>query len=97
MENSCCHKTKERSSEEQKKLVNRLNRMEGQIRGLRGMVEKDAYCTDVLTQASAVKAALDAFCREVLSEHIRTCVADDLRQGKAETAEELIETLKRMM
>ncbi len=97
MENGCCHKTKKRSPEEQKKLIHRLSRMEGQIRGLRGMVEKDAYCTDVLTQASAVKAALDAFCREVLSEHIRTCVADDLRQGKNETAEELIETLKRLM
>ena len=97
MEGCCCHKTKERSEAERKKLINRLNRIEGQIRGVRGMVEKDAYCTDVLTQASAVKAALDAFMRELLSEHIRTCVTEDLQAGKAETAEELIETLKRMM
>ena len=97
MEACCCHKTKKRSEEERKKLINRLSRIEGQIRGVRGMVEKDAYCTDVLTQASAVKAALDAFMRELLSEHIRTCVTEDLQAGKAETAEELIETLRRMM
>ena len=97
MEDCCCHKTKKRSEAERKKLINRLSRIEGQIRGVRGMVEKDAYCTDVLTQASAVRAALDAFMRELLSEHIRTCVTEDLRAGKAETAEELIETLKRMM
>ena len=97
MEACCCHKTKKRSEAERKKLINRLSRIEGQIRGVRGMVEKDAYCTDVLTQASAVKAALDAFMRELLGEHIRTCVTEDLQAGKAETAEELIETLKRMM
>lgn len=97
MDERCCHKTKKRSEEERRKLVNRLSRIEGQIRGVRGMVEQDAYCTDVLTQASAVRAALDAFMRELLSEHIRTCVTDDLRSGKEETAEELIETLKRMM
>ncbi|MBE6621776.1 MAG: metal-sensing transcriptional repressor [Ruminococcaceae bacterium] len=97
MDERCCHKIKKRSEEERRKLVNRLSRIEGQIRGVRGMVEQDAYCTDVLTQASAVRAALDAFMRELLSEHIRTCVTDDLRSGKEETAEELIETLKRMM
>ena len=100
MENiACCctEKTKLRTDDEKKALMNRLSRIEGQIRGIRSMVEKDAYCTDVLTQASAVKAALDAFMRELLSEHIRTCVTEDLQAGKAETAEELIETLKRMM
>ncbi len=97
MESHCCHKTKARSESERKKLLNRLSRIEGQIRGVQGMVEKNAYCIDVLTQASAVRAALDAFMRELLSQHIRTCVTDDLRAGKDETAEELIETLKRMM
>ncbi len=97
MESCCCQKTKHRSQEERTKLIHRLNRMEGQIRGLRHMVEEDVYCTEVLTQSSAVKAALEAFMREILAEHIRTCVTDDLRAGKQETAEELIQTLKRMM
>lgn len=93
----CCKKTKERSDEEYKKLINRLNRIEGQIRGIRGMVEKNAYCTDILIQAAAANAALDAFNRELLANHIRTCVADDIKNGKDEVIDELIDTLRKIM
>ena len=97
MEQNCCHKTKERSEEERKKLVNRLNRIEGQIRGIRGMIAKDAYCTDVLTQVAAANAALNAFTKELLASHIRTCVAEDIRSGKDETIDELVSTLQKLM
>ena len=94
----CEHcRTKKRTEEEYRSLINRLNRIEGQIRGIRGMVEKDAYCIDTLTQASAASAALNAFSRELLSAHIRTCVAQDIRDGKDETIEELVNTLQKMM
>ena len=69
-----CHKTRERSDDEYKRLINRLSRIEGQVRGIRGMLEKDAYCIDVLAQVAAVGAALNAFSRELLSQHLRTCV-----------------------
>ena len=94
---ACCHKTKERTPEEYKKLIHRLNRMEGQIRGIRGMVEKNAYCTDILVQVAAVNAALAAFNRELLAEHIKTCVANDIRAGKDETIDELVSTLEKLM
>ncbi|MBQ3011791.1 MAG: metal-sensing transcriptional repressor [Oscillospiraceae bacterium] len=93
----CCHKTKHRSDEEYKALLNRLSRIEGQVRGIRKMVETDAYCTDILTQVSAVQAALNAFNRELLANHIRTCVAEDIRSGKDETIDELVFTLQKMM
>lgn len=97
-ENCCCTgKTKERSEAEIKSLVNRLNRIEGQIRGIRGMIEKGAYCTDVLTQSAAVSAALNAFNRELLSAHIRTCVAADIRAGNDATIDELMATLQKLM
>lgn len=98
MPNECCsHKSKHRSEEEYKALLNRLSRIEGQVRGIRKMVETDAYCTDILTQVSAVQAALNAFNRELLASHIRTCVADDLRSGKDETIDELVFTLQKIM
>ena len=81
MEHACCHKTKQRSEEEYKKLIHRLNRIEGQIRGIRGMVEKSAYCPDILVQVAAANAALNAFTKELLANHIKTCVADDIRAG----------------
>ena len=93
----CCHKTKERSEEEYKKLIHRLSRIEGQIRGIRGMVEKNAYCTDILMQVSAVTAALNAFSKELLASHIRTCVAQDIRDGKDEIIDELVATLQKLM
>ena len=93
----CAHKTKERTQEESKKLVHRLNRIEGQIRGIRGMVEKNAYCTDILVQVAAAVAALGAFNKELLAEHIRTCVAQDIRDGKDGTVDELVDTLQKLM
>ena len=93
----CCHKTKVREPEERKALIHRLNRIEGQVKGIRGMVEKNAYCTDILTQVAAVTAALNAFNRELLAEHIKTCVASDIRSGKDETVDELIATLQKLM
>lgn len=96
MEN-CCHKTKERSEEEYKSLINRLSRIEGQIRGIKRMVEEDAYCIDILIQVAAANAALNSFNKVLLSEHIRTCVANDIKEGREETVEELVETLQKLM
>ena len=97
-ENCCCtHKTKERSEAELLSLTNRLNRIEGQIRGIKKMVENSAYCTDILTQVSAVSAALNAFNKELLANHIKTCVAEDIRNGKDETIDELVITLQKLM
>lgn len=98
-ENNCCcsGKTKVRSEEEFKALINRLNRIEGQIRGIKGMIEKDAYCTDIITQVSAVTAALNSFNKELLATHIKTCVKDDIIAGKTETVDDLLETLKKLM
>ncbi len=93
----CCLKTKERSAEEYKKLVNRLNRIEGQIRGIKGMVENSAYCVDIMVQVAAVNAALNAFNKELLSNHIRTCVAEGIRNGDEQVVDELLETLKKLM
>lgn len=93
----CCHKTKERSEKEYKDLIHRLNRIEGQIRGIKGMVEKDAYCTDILVQVSAVSSALNSFNKVLLANHIRTCVAQDIRDGKEETIDELVNTLQKLM
>lgn len=92
----CC-KTKERSPQEYKSLINRLNRIEGQIRGIKGMIEKDAYCPDILIQSAAVNAAINAFNKELLSNHIKTCVVNDIRSGKDETIEELLATLQKLM
>ena len=93
----CCQKTKERSEEEYKCLIHRLNRIEGQIRGIRGMVESDAYCTDILTQVSAVQSALNAFSRELLANHIRTCVVSDIQNGQLEVVDDLLATIQKLM
>lgn len=97
--NECCctAKTKQRTDEEYKNLISRLNRIEGQVRGIRGMVERGAYCTDILVQASAVTAAMNAFNKELLADHIRTCVAHDIREGKDEVIDELVSTLQKLM
>ena len=95
--NCCCHKTKHRSDEEYKALINRLSRIEGQVRGVRKMVENDAYCVDILTQVSAIQAALNGFNRELLANHIRTCVMDDIRNGNDEIVDELVQTLQKLM
>jgi DNA-binding FrmR family transcriptional regulator len=96
MEGCCSEKKKLRSDEEKRALINRLSRIEGQVRGIRNMLENDAYCVDVLTQTSAVRSALTSFQSELLAAHIRTCVTDDIRDGRTETVDELIETLKKL-
>ena len=97
MEQACCHKTKQRSEEEYTKLIHRLNRIEGQIRGIRGRGENSAYCPDILVQVAAANAALNAFTKELLANHIKTCVADDIRAGRDETIDELVCTLQKLM
>lgn len=93
----CCHKTKERSEKEYKDLLHRLNRIEGQVRGVKGMLERDAYCVDILTQVAAITAALNSFNKALLAEHIRTCVADDIRAGHDEVIDELVKTMQKLM
>ena len=99
MMEQCCHceKTKERTEEERRALINRLSRIEGQIRGIKGMVEKSAYCPEILIQCSAVTAAMNAFNRELLANHIRSCVLDDIRAGREKTIDELLATLQKLM
>ena len=92
-----CEKTKSRTEKEYKDLMNRLSRIEGQVRGIKGMLEKDAYCTDILIQVSAVTAALNSFNHVLLTEHIKTCVMQDIRDGKDETVDDLLRALKKLM
>lgn len=97
MEQCCCHKTKYRDEEELKTLINRLNRIEGQIRGIKGMLENNAYCTDIITQVAAANAALNSFNKQLLSNHIKTCVIDDIKQDKTETVDDLLKTIQKLM
>lgn len=90
-------KVKQRQEEEYKDLLNRLNRIEGQIRGIKGMVEKNAYCVDILTQSAAVNAALNSFNKVLLSNHIHTCVADGIREGDDEVIDELVKMIQKLM
>ena len=90
-------KKKERSTNEYKDLMNRLKRIEGQVRGIQGMLENDAYCTDVLIQVAAVNAALNSFNKALLAEHVRTCVADNIRAGNDEVIDELVILLQKLM
>ena len=94
----CCHcKTTARSQDERKKLMNRLSRIEGQIRGIKGMVEKDCYCPDIITQVAAANAALNSFNKVLLAQHIRTCVADGIRNGEDDKVDELVTMLQKLM
>lgn len=97
MEECCNSKHKHREESELRSLINRLNRIEGQIRGIRNMVESENYCTDILTQVSAVQAALNAFNKELLANHIKTCVAEGLREGDDTVIDELVCTLQKLM
>lgn len=92
-----CTKTKERSQKEYKDLINRLSRIEGQIRGIKGMVERDAYCADILVQVAAANAALNSFNKVLLANHIKTCVTKDIKEGKEETVDELVGLLQKLM
>jgi len=93
----CCKKTTYREPEELKALQNRLKRIEGQVRGIQRMLDEDAYCTDILTQVAAVQSAMNSFSRELLERHIRTCVADDVRNGKDEVITDLVNTIQKLM
>ena len=93
----CSHKTKERSDKEYQDLMNRLKRIEGQVRGIQGMLQKDAYCADVLMQVAAVNAALNSFNKALLANHVRTCVADNIREGNDEVIDELVILLQKLM
>ncbi|MBR2188966.1 MAG: metal-sensing transcriptional repressor [Eubacterium sp.] len=93
----CSHKTKERSEKEYKALLNRLNRIEGQVRGIKHMLESNAYCIDIITQVAAVNSALNSFNKVLMANHIRTCVTRDIREGNEETVEELLQTLQKLM
>ena len=92
----CC-RHKHRDNTEYEALLKRLSRIEGQVRGVRGMVEKEAYCTDILTQVSAIQSALNAFSRELLANHIRTCVVDGIQSGDTDVVDELVRTVERLM
>lgn len=96
-EECCCHKTKVRDDKEYKDLLHRLNRIEGQIRGIKRMVEQDAYCTDILTQVAAANAALNSFNKVLLANHIKTCVTEDIKEGRQETVDELVTVLAKLM
>lgn len=98
MDKECCYaKTKIREDKEYKDLINRLNRIEGQVRGVKKMIENDAYCTDVLIQVSAITAALNSFNKILLSNHISTCVADNIKAGNMEVVDELVTTIQKLM
>lgn len=96
-DNCCCHKTKERSEIEYKDLMNRLSRIEGQVRGVKGMLERDAYCVDILTQVAAINAALNSFNKVLLGNHIRSCVVENVRNGNDEVIDELVTTMQKLM
>ena len=97
-EKKCCdERRKEREDKEYRDLIHRLNRIEGQIRGIRGMAERDVYCTDILIQVSAVNAALNSFNKVLLTSHIKTCVTRDIKEGKEETVDELVQLLQKLM
>ena len=93
----CQHRMKDRSEKERKNMINRLNRIEGQVRGIKKMVENNAYCPEILIQVSAVNAALNSFNKVLLAEHIRTCVAEDIRGGDEAAIDELVLVLQKLM
>jgi DNA-binding FrmR family transcriptional regulator len=94
---ACSERHKERSPEEYRDLINRLSRIEGQVRGIKAMVERGAYCPDILVQVSAVSAALNSFNRELLACHIRSCVSEDIREGRDGAIDEFVRVLQKLM
>ncbi|WP_230397539.1 metal-sensing transcriptional repressor [Novisyntrophococcus fermenticellae] len=96
-EKCCCIKTKHREDLEYKKLIHRLNRVEGQVRGVKTMVEEERYCVDILNQVAAIQSALNAFNRELLTNHIKTCVVDDIKEGDEQVVDELCDTIRKLM
>ncbi len=97
MECECGNKRKHRDEKEYKDLIHRLNRIEGQVRGVKKMVEEECYCSDILTQVSAIQSALNSFNKVLLSSHIKSCVVDDIRSGNDEVVDDLLKTLQKLM
>ncbi|GAB5615713.1 metal-sensitive transcriptional regulator [Faecalimonas canis] len=97
MEDKCCERTKHRETKEYKDLVNRLNRIEGQVRGIRKMVDEERYCVDILTQVSAIQSALNSFNKKLLASHIHSCVVEDIQDGRVEAVDELCEIIQKLM
>ena len=93
----CSGKHKDREDTEKKDLMNRLKRIEGQVRGVEGMLESGAYCTDILMQVSAITSALNSFNKVLLKNHVKTCVAENIRSGNDEVIDELVTTLQKLM
>lgn len=93
----CCEKKKDRSEKEIKDMIHRLNRVEGQVRGIKTMVEEDRYCVDILTQVSAIQSALNSFSKILLSDHIKSCVVENIREGNEEIVDELCDTIRKLM
>ena len=93
----CCHKKNERVEKEYKDLMNRLSRIEGQVRGVKGMLERDAYCVDILTQVAAINAALNSFNKVLLANHIKSCVVENVRNGDDSIIDELVVTIQKLM
>ena len=92
-----CHSGKTRGDEEKQLLINRLRRIEGQVRGVEGMIERDAYCVDILTQVQAISSALTSFSTALLESHLKSCVKDDILSGKDEVLDELVGVISRFM
>ena len=88
---------KHREPDEYQKLINRLNRIEGQVRGVRKMMEDERYCIDVLTQVTAIRAALDSFSKQLLESHIHSCVVEDIKNGHPESVDELCDLIGKMI
>ena len=97
MSDCCCKRKTVRDDKQKSKLINRLKRLEGQIRGIQNMVENDSYCNDILIQCSAANSALNSFSKEVLSAHIHSCVTNDIKEGKDEVVDELLTTIQKLM
>ena len=97
-ESCCCSCNKKvRDEKEYKDMMNRLSRIEGQVRGVKGMLEKDAYCVDILTQVAAINAALNSFNKVLLANHIKTCVVENVRNGDDSVIDELVTTMQKLM
>ena len=94
---SLCHTEKRRTDEEKQLLLNRLRRIEGQVRGVAGMIDRDAYCVDILTQVQAISSALTSFSKALLESHVKSCVKEDVIAGNDEVLDELIDVIGRFM
>lgn len=94
---ACSERHKERSNEEVKKLTTRLNRIEGQVKGIKKMLEEDRYCPDILIQVSAIQSSLNSFSKELLGAHLKSCVVDDIKKGDENAIDELLDLLKKLM